>query len=112
MERADSRWSRQRLNDVADVFRQMIYLPNAALMVCLDERNVVGASVLALRPSVVAGGLVGTIDFLVVEPGVELDGVADALLRELVRQARNKGCTVLDGEVPSDAAEIVSWESL
>jgi predicted N-acetyltransferase YhbS len=110
MERADMRWSSQRLTNAADVLRQVIYLPNAALLVCLDGRSVIGASVLSLRPSVAAGGLVGTIDLLAVEPGLELDGVVEALLRELVRQARNKGCTVLEGEVPTEASELAGWE--
>ena len=110
MERADARWSSQKLTNAADVLRQIIYLPNAALLVCLDGRSVIGASVLSLRPSVAAGGLVGTIDLLAVEPGLELDGVAEALLRELVRQARNKGCAVLEGEVPTEANELAGWE--
>jgi predicted N-acetyltransferase YhbS len=110
MERADSRWSSQRLTSAADVLRQVIYLPNAALLVCLDGRSIIGVSVLSLRPSVAAGGLVGTIDLLAVEPGLEFDGVVEALLRELVRQARNKGCSVLEGEVPSDTSELAGWE--
>jgi hypothetical protein len=112
MERADSRWSLDQLNDAADVLRQVIYLPNASLFVCLDGRNVLGACVLALRQSVAAMGLVGTVDLLVVEPGHELDGVVDALLRELMRQARNKGCVVLEGNVPEEPAELASWESV
>jgi ribosomal protein S18 acetylase RimI-like enzyme len=111
MERADTRWAGKRLSEAADVFRQVIYLPNASLLVCVDGRNIVGASVLALRPSVAAAGLVGTIDLLVIEPGFELGGVVEALLRELIRQARNKGCAVLEGEVPSESVELVGWEA-
>ena len=51
---------------------------------------VVGTAVLALRPSVTAGGLVGTIDLLAVEPGHELDGVVEALLREAIRRRATK----------------------
>lgn len=111
MERADSRWSAERLRDAGDVLRRLIYLPNAALIVAVDGRTVVGASMLALRPSAVAAGLVGNIDFLVVEPGHELDGVVDVMLRELVRQARNKGCVTLEGEVPSESEELTRWEA-
>jgi N-acetylglutamate synthase-like GNAT family acetyltransferase len=111
MERADARWSPDRLRDAADVLRQTTYLPNATLVVSLDGRTIVGAGALALRPSVVATGLVGTIDLLVVEPGYELSGVVDALLRELVRQARNKGCVALDGDVPAEPADLARWES-
>jgi GNAT superfamily N-acetyltransferase len=111
MERADSRWKLERLNDAADVLRQMLYLPNASVIVCLDGRMALGLGVLAIRPSVSATGLVGTIDLLAIEPGHELDGVIDALLKEMVRQARNKGCVVLQGEVPEEPAELVRWES-
>ena len=111
MERSDTRWSARHISDAAEVLRQMLYLPNAATMVCLDGRTIVGASVLAMRPSVAAGGLVGAIDLLVVEPGLELDGVIDALLREMVRQARNKGCVILEGDAPGDSAELARWEA-
>jgi N-acetylglutamate synthase-like GNAT family acetyltransferase len=111
MDRADMRWSPEGLNDAADVLRQMTYLPNAALMVCLDGRTIVGACALTLRPSVAAAGLVGAIDLMVIEPGLELDGVVDALLRESVRQARNKGCVVLEGNAPAESAELVRWET-
>ncbi len=111
MQRADSRWSMEQLNDAADVLRQMIYLPNVSLTVCLDGRMVLGACVLAIRPSVAATGLVGTVDLLAVEPGHELDGVVDALLRELMRQARNKGCVALEGSVPEEPAELARWDA-
>jgi GNAT superfamily N-acetyltransferase len=110
IERADPRWTLDRLADAADVLRQMVYLPNGALIVALDGRMVVGVAVLALRPSVAAGGLVGTVDLLAVEPGNELDGVIEALLRELIRTSRNKGCVVLEGELPEDAAAQAHWE--
>lgn len=112
MERADSRWSYDRLNDAADVLRQVVYLPNASLIICLDGRMVLGACMLAIRPSVAATGLVGTVDMLVIEPGHELSGVVDALLKELTRQARNKGCVALEGNVPEDPAELARWEQV
>ncbi len=112
MDRADARWSLEQLNDAADVLRQLIYLPNTSLIVCLDGRMILGASAVVHRPSVVAVGLVGTVDMLVIEPGHELDGVADALLRELMRQARNKGCVALEGDVPEEPAELSRWEAM
>jgi GNAT superfamily N-acetyltransferase len=96
----------------ADFLRQLVYLPNAAVLVALDGRSVVGAAVLALRPSVSAGGLVGTVDLLLVEPGHELERVGEALLEELVRSARNKGCLYIDGAAPEDPAEQAAWERL
>ncbi len=112
LEHANHGWSRERLGDAADVLRQMVYLPNATLLVALDGRMVVGAAMLALRPSVVAGGLVGTVDLVSVEPGHELDGVLEGMLRELKRSARNKGCVVLEASLPEDAAELPRWEAL
>jgi GNAT superfamily N-acetyltransferase len=111
MDRADPRWTLDQLNDAADALRQMLYLPNASAVVCLDGRMVLGLGVLAVRPSVSATGLIGTVDLLAVEPGHELDGVIDALLKEMIRQARNKGCVVLEGDVPTEPAELVRWES-
>ena len=111
MDRADARWSHDQLNDAADSLRQMLYLPNASVIVCLDGRMVLGMGVLALRPSVSANGLVGTVDLLLVEPGHELTGVIDSLLNELMRQARNKGCVTLEGDVPQEPAELARWES-
>jgi hypothetical protein len=110
IERADPQWSPSRLADAADVLRQMIYLPNGSLIVALDGRMVVGVTVLSLRPSVAAGGLVGNIDLLAVEPGLELDGVIEALLGETIRTGRNKGCVMLESELPEDAATVARWE--
>lgn len=111
MDRADARWTHDQLNDAADSLRQMLYLPNASVIICLDGRMVLGTGVLALRPSVSANGLVGTVDLLLVEPGHELTGVIDSLLDELMRQARNKGCVALEGNVPQEPAELARWES-
>lgn len=111
MERADSRWTLDQLNDAADALRQMLYLPNASAIVCIDGRMVIGLGVLALRPSVSATGLIGTVDLLAVEPGHELDGAIDALLKEMIRQARNKGCVLLEGAFPTEPAELARCES-
>ena len=111
IERADARWTLEQLTNAADVLRQMVYLPNASLLVALDGRMLVGVAVLALRPSVSAGGLIGTIDLLCVEPGHEDEGVTDSLLHELIRSARNKGCVRLEGEIPAESDELPRWEA-
>ena len=51
-----------------------------------------GASSSCVRRSL-AGGYVGTVDFLVVAPDHDADRVTDALLEELLRSAGNKGCS-------------------
>jgi N-acetylglutamate synthase-like GNAT family acetyltransferase len=111
VERADSRWSTEQLTNAADLLRQMVYLPNTSVLVANDGRMLVGVAVLALRPSVSAGGLVGTVDLLCIEPGYERDGVVETLLTELIRSARNKGCTVLEGAIPTEPAELARWEA-
>jgi GNAT superfamily N-acetyltransferase len=92
-------------NDVADLLRQLVYLPNATVLVALDGRQVVGAGALCLRPSVRHGGLVGSVDLLVVDPGYASDGVAEVLLAEQMRSARNKGCVIVEAGAPEDPAE-------
>lgn len=97
---------------VADLLRQLVYLPNATILVCLNGRLVVGAAVLALRPSVRHGGLVGTVDLLVADPALADDGVIEALLAEILRSARNKGCVRVEAEQDPDAsdpARLAGW---
>jgi N-acetylglutamate synthase-like GNAT family acetyltransferase len=112
MERADTSSTLDQLRDAADALRQMMYLPNASVTVALDGRLVVGVAALALRPSVTSGGSVGTVDLLAVEPGYELDGVVEALLVELLRQARNRGCAVLEADAPDEPALIERWQAV
>lgn len=92
--------------DAADLLRQLVYLPQASVLVAEARREVVGAAVLALRPSVVAGGYVGTVDMLVVDPAHDADRVIDALLEEVLRSAANKGCSVVETARPSDTGEL------
>jgi N-acetylglutamate synthase-like GNAT family acetyltransferase len=90
----------------ADLLRQLVYLPQASVLVAETLRATAGVAVLALHPSVRAGGYVGTIDLLVVDPSHDVDRVTGALVEEILRSARNKGCAVVetaalaDGEVP------------
>ena len=96
--------------DAADLLRQLVYLPNASLLVAESRRVLVGGALLVLRPSVTAGGYVGTIDFLVVGPGHDADRVTDVLLEELLRSAGNKGCATVEMAQPSDPADLTRLE--
>ena len=89
--------------------RQLVYLPQASIVVAESQRVVVGGAILALRPSVRAGGYVGTIDLLVVDPEHDADRITEALLEELLRSASNKGCTVVEAERPDDPAALARW---
>ena len=83
LERRDLRVDRDTSPlDAADLMRQLVYLPQASIFVAETQRVVVGGAVLALRPSVRAGGFVGTIDLLVVDPDHDADRVTDALLED------------------------------
>jgi hypothetical protein len=96
----------------ADLLRQLVYLPQASVLVAELRRDVIGAGVLVLRPSVRAGGYIGTIDLLVVGPDHDVDRVTAAIVEELIRSATNKGCTIVEVAQPSDPAERASWERL
>lgn len=98
--------------DAADLLRQLVYLPQASIFVAEAQRHVVGGAVLALRPSVRAGGFVGTIDLLVVDPDHDADRVADALIEEVVRSASNKGCTLVEAARPEDAVALSRWTAM
>jgi predicted N-acetyltransferase YhbS len=92
--------------DAADLLRQLVYLPNASLVVAEMRRELVGGALLVLRPSVTAGGYVGTVDLLVIAPDHDADRVTDALLEELLRSAGNKGCTQVEIAQPDDPADL------
>lgn len=96
--------------DAADLLRQLVYLPNASLLVAEARRELVGGALLVLRPSVIAGGYVGTIDLLVVAPDHDADRVTAALLEELLRSASNKGCSTVEAAEPSDPADLARLE--
>jgi len=96
--------------DSGDLLRQLVYLPQASIFVAEVRREIVGGAVLALRPSVRAGGFVGTVDLLVVDPGHDADRVTDALLEEVIRSAQNKGCSVVEAALADDPAERTRWE--
>lgn len=93
----------------ADLLRQLVYLPQAVVLVADARRQIVGAVVLALRPSVRHGGFVATVDLIVIDPEYELAGVREALVNEALRSARNKGCVIVEAW-PKDAAELATWQ--
>jgi GNAT superfamily N-acetyltransferase len=94
----------------AELLRQMIYMPHAAVVVAEAYRTLVGAAVLSLRPSVAIGGLVGTIDLLVVDAGSETTGVRDALVAALLRTAHNKGCVAVEAPQLLEPGDRATWE--
>jgi hypothetical protein len=94
----------------ADILRQLVFLPHATVLVAESKRDIVGGAVLAIRPSVRAGGYVGTIDLLVVDPTGEPDAVSDSLIEECLRSAANKGCASVEAPQPDDPAEHPRWE--
>ncbi|HEY7590767.1 MAG TPA: GNAT family N-acetyltransferase [Candidatus Limnocylindrales bacterium] len=96
--------------DAASLLRQLVYLPQASIFVAEARREVVGGAVLALRPSVMAGGYVGTVDLLVVDPEHDVERISAALIGELLRSAGNKGCTVVEVARPGNATERNRWE--
>ena len=110
IEQTGSSWTSQQLVQASDLLRQLVYLPNAAVLVATENKHVLGVAVLSLRPSVAAAGLAGVLDLLAVEPGSGSTEVTDALLREVIRSARNKGCRELEAGLPDDAAETARWE--
>ena len=96
----------------ADLMRQLVYLPQASVVVAETHRVVVGGAILALRPSVRAGGYVGTIDLLVVDPEHDADRITEALLEELLRSASNKGCAVVEADRPDDDETLARWSRM
>ena len=93
----------------ADLLRQLVYLPQASVIVAEEGRELAGGAVLALRPSVRAGGFVGTVDLLMVDDRHDAERVTEVLIDELLRSARNKGCTVVEVARPEDPGERDRW---
>jgi hypothetical protein len=95
--------------DVLGLLRQLVYMPNASVVVAEVGRLIVGGAVLGLRPSVQAGGFVGTVDVLVVAQGQSVEKIAEALVAEIMTSSRRKGCTAVEVELPEDAALRACW---
>ena len=92
-----------------DLLRQLVGLPHAVVLVAESGRRLAGAAVLALHPSVSLGGFVGTVDVLVIDPASPAQAVREALVDELLRSGRNKGCVAVETAPASDPAERERW---
>jgi hypothetical protein len=95
--------------DPADMLRQLVFLPQATVLVAETGRGIVGGAVLALRPSVRAGGFVGTVDLLAVEAG-DPEAVEDVLIEEMIRSAANKACVAIEATASADPNEHARWD--
>jgi hypothetical protein len=93
-----------------DLLRQLVYLPQASVIVVESGRTVAGAAVLALRTSVREGGNVGVVDLLVADPRHDADRVVEILTREILRSAQNKGCSVVEAALPEGGPGLVVLE--
>jgi hypothetical protein len=98
--------------EAADLLRQLVYLPQASVLVAEAARTIVGAAVLALRLSVRTGGYVGTIDLIVVDPRHDAELLTGLLAEEVLRSARNKGCAVVELATPAESSSLAAWERL
>ena len=96
----------------ADLLRQLVYLPQASIFVAEARRAVVGGAILALRPSVRAGGYVGAVDLLVTDPAFDVGRITEALLEEVLRSASNKGCTIVEAVPPDDPEAFTRWQRM
>lgn len=102
-------------HDVADVLRNLLFVPSATVVVAEVERRVVGIGVLSIRPSVRSGPFVGMIDEFGLEVPEALEDAerrraADEIIEALASSARNKGCTRVEVTEPLATAEPSLWE--
>ena len=92
------------------MLRQLVFLPHATVLVAESKRDIVGGAVLAIRPSVRAGGYVGVIDLLVVDPAGAPDAVSASLIEDCLKSAGNKGCASVEAPQPEGPAELKRWK--
>ncbi|HSK94277.1 MAG TPA: hypothetical protein VLA76_09500 [Candidatus Angelobacter sp.] len=102
-------------HDVADILRNLLFVPSATVVVAERDRRVVGVGVLAIRPSVRSGPFVGVIDELGLATAETLEGpdrrrAADEIIEALASSARNKGCTRVEVTEPLASAEPSLWK--
>jgi Acetyltransferase (GNAT) family len=103
--------------DAVDHLRPLLAVPSATVAVVEVDRRIVGAGVLAIRPSVRSGPFVGIVDEIWTERANELATaerrrVADVLVEHLVASARNKGCARVEVSEPLASAEPSLWKRL
>lgn len=100
--------------DAGDYLRNLLFVPSATVLVAEQQRRIVAAGVLTIRPSVWSGPFVGVID----ELGTAREALTTAdrltigssLVEHLVRSARNKGCTRVEVTEPLVSAEPALWK--
>jgi ribosomal protein S18 acetylase RimI-like enzyme len=100
--------------DATDYLRNLLFVPSATVLVAEQERRIVAAGVLTIRPSVRSGPFVGVID----ELGTAREAltaadrltIGSSLVEHLVRSARNKGCTRVEVTEPLVSAEPALWK--
>jgi hypothetical protein len=95
--------------DAIGLMRQLVYLPSANVVLAEAGRQLAGGAVLGLRPSVRAGGFIGTVDVLVVADGHDAEKVADLLIEEVLHSARRKGCTSVEVMLTPTSDFYSSW---
>lgn len=104
--------------DGADRLRSLLFLPAATVVVAEIGRELIGAGVLSIRPSIRPGPFVGVIDALGVadadavgERAAGEEDVPDrldvgrSLIEHLVGSAKNKGCARVEVTDPLASAE-------
>jgi hypothetical protein len=95
--------------DAVGLLRQLVYMPNASVLVVEAGRQIVGGALLGLRPSVKVGGFVGTVDMLVLARGHPATKIAEPLIAEIMASARRKGCPAVEVEMTEDATLRSCW---
>jgi N-acetylglutamate synthase-like GNAT family acetyltransferase len=102
--------------DAGDMLRQLMYLPSATALLAVADRRILGVGVLAMRPSVRLASFIGSIDELTVLPeeeiGPERAAVAERLLEQLLKSARNKGCSEAEVTDPIARADPGFWKRM
>jgi hypothetical protein len=96
--------------DGTNLLRQLVYMPNASVLIAEAGRQMAGGAVLALRPSVRIGGFVGTVDVLIAGQGHDVEKVADVLIDEILQSARRKGCAIVEVTVTADTTLQACWK--
>ncbi|MFN2484508.1 MAG: hypothetical protein ABR509_06185 [Candidatus Limnocylindria bacterium] len=102
--------------DAGDMLRQLMYLPSATALVAVADRRIVGVGVLAMRPSVRLASFIGSVDELTVLPegdiGPVREELAAKLLEQLLKSARNKGCSEAEVTDPIARTDPEFWKRM
>ena len=96
--------------DAIGLMRQLVYLPNASVALVEAGRQLAGGAVLGLRPSIRAGGFVGTVDLLVTADGFDGPKVAELLIEEMLHSARRKGCAFVEVLLTPESEYFANWQ--